>query len=76
MSRPALPYGEPFACVVSVWQAHEGELRGYLRHRLSDTDAADDVLQDVFAKAMQQGQGFCGLDNPRTDGRHAPVSIA
>jgi len=56
---------ELFACVSSAWQAHEGELRGYLRHRLSDVDAADDVLQDVFVKAMRQGQGFCTLDNPR-----------
>ena len=56
---------ESFACVAAAWQAHEGELRGYLRHRLSDADAADDVLQDVFVKAMRQGQGFCTLDNPR-----------
>lgn len=49
----------------AAWQAHEGELLGYLRHRLSDADAADDVLQDVFVKAMRHGQGFCTLDNPR-----------
>jgi len=48
-----------------AWQAHAVELRGYLRHRLSRLDAADDVLQDVFVKAMRQGQGFCTLDNPR-----------
>ena len=54
-----------FACVAAAWQAHEAELRGYLRHRLSDTDAADDLLQDVFVKAMRQGLGFCTLDNPR-----------
>jgi RNA polymerase sigma-70 factor (ECF subfamily) len=54
-----------FACVSSAWQAHEGELLGYLRHRLSDTDAADDLLQDVFVKAMRHGAGFCRLDNPR-----------
>jgi RNA polymerase sigma-70 factor (ECF subfamily) len=54
-----------FACVAAAWQTHESELRGYLRHRLSDTDAADDVLQDVFVKAMRQGQGFRALDNPR-----------
>ena len=44
-----------FACVSSAWQAHEGKLLGYLRHRLSDVDAADDVLQDVFVKAMRHG---------------------
>ena len=54
-----------FDCVAAAWQAHEGELRGYLRHRLADTDAADDVLQDVFVKALRQGQGFCTLDSPR-----------
>jgi RNA polymerase sigma-70 factor (ECF subfamily) len=54
-----------FACVSAAWQAHEGELRSYLRHRASDADVADDVLQDVFVKAMRQGQGFCTLDNPR-----------
>lgn len=57
--------GFAFACVSSAWRAHEGELRGYLRKRLSDRDAADDVLQDVFVKAMRSGQHFCTLDNPR-----------
>ena len=54
-----------FACVVSAWQAHEAELRGYLRHRVGNDQAADDVVQDVFVKAMRQGRGFCVLDNPR-----------
>lgn len=57
--------GKAFACVAHAWKAHEGELRGYLRHRLADADAADDLLQDVFVKAMRQGQGFCSLDQPR-----------
>ncbi len=68
MNRPfdEGPAGLPdYSCVSSAWQAHEGELLGYLRHRLSDADAADDVLQDVFVKAMRHGQGFCTLDNPR-----------
>jgi RNA polymerase sigma-70 factor (ECF subfamily) len=68
MNRPVTSYSSAssdFACVSFAWQAHEGELLGYLRHRLSDADAADDVLQDVFVKAMRHGQGFCTLDNPR-----------
>ncbi len=65
-ARVRQPGGAPaFACVAAAWQAHEAELRGYLRHRLSDIDAADDLLQDVFVKAMREGQGFCTLDNPR-----------
>lgn len=54
-----------FACVARAWEAHEAELRGYLRHRVADAEAADDVLQDVFVKAMRQGRAFCTLDNPR-----------
>jgi RNA polymerase sigma-70 factor (ECF subfamily) len=54
-----------FGCVAKAWREHEGELRGYVRHRLSDDDAVDDLLQDVFVKAMRQGEGFCSLDNPR-----------
>ena len=54
-----------FGCVAAAWQAHEGELRGYLRHRAADADVADDILQDVFLKAMRQGQAFCARDNPR-----------
>lgn len=54
-----------FACVAKAWDAHERELRGFLRHRLSDEQAAEDMLQDVFLRAMRQGQGFCSLENPR-----------
>lgn len=53
-----------FACVTAAWRAHEGELHGYLRHRLADAAAAEDVLQDVFLKAMRAGQGFCTLEDP------------
>lgn len=59
------PAASPFACVAAAWAAHEGELRGYLRRRLPQADAVDDVLQDVFVKALRQGAGFCSLDQPR-----------
>ncbi len=54
-----------FSCVLRAWSAHEAELRGYLARHTADADAADDLLQDVFVKALRQGQGFCTLDNPR-----------
>ena len=59
------PGMRPYGCVSAAWHAHERELLGYLRHRLSDDAAADDVLQDVFVKAMRHGPGFCRLDDPR-----------
>lgn len=54
-----------FACVAVAWAAHEAELLGYLRHQLPEAHAAEDLLQDVFLKAMRQGEGFCSLENPR-----------
>lgn len=57
--------GVPFGCVLGAWRAHEGELHAYLVHRVGDAQLADDLLQDVFVKAMRQGQGFCTLEQPR-----------
>lgn len=69
-----------FACVAAAWQAHEAELLGFLRHQLPDGHAAEDLLQDVFVKAMRQGEGFCSLDNPRAwlfqVARHAVIDRA
>lgn len=65
MDTPTHSVAGAFGCVARAWQAHEAELRAYLRHQVSDADVADDVLQDVFVKAMRQGQNFCALDNPR-----------
>lgn len=54
-----------FSCVTKAWRAHESELRGYLVHRLGNSDLADDLLQEIFIKAMRQGADFCRLDNTR-----------
>jgi RNA polymerase sigma-70 factor (ECF subfamily) len=62
MSNPAIP---PFPCILRAWNAHESELRNFLRHRAGDIHLADDLLQEVFVKAMQQGRQFCTLENDR-----------
>ena len=54
-----------FSCVTSAWRTHETELRNFLAHRLSDTHLAEDLLQEVFVKAMRQGDGFCNLNSAR-----------
>ena len=54
-----------FDCVLHAWSAHEAELKGFLLRQGADADSADDLLQEVFLKAMRQGRGFCVLDNPR-----------
>ena len=54
-----------FDCVLRAWEAHERELLGFLILRAPDHHVAEDLLQEVFLKAMRQGQGFCSLHNPR-----------
>jgi RNA polymerase sigma-70 factor (ECF subfamily) len=59
------PAAHSFPCILRAWNAHESELRNFLRHRAGDAHLADDLLQEVFVKAMQQGKQFCTLDNDR-----------
>lgn len=48
-----------------AWADTRGELRTYLCHRLRTPDDADDLLQEIFIKALRQGSRFCTVDNPR-----------
>ncbi|MBI2277619.1 MAG: sigma-70 family RNA polymerase sigma factor [Dechloromonas sp.] len=52
-------------CLMAAWSACQAELLGYLRHRVGHPEDAEEVLQEVFIKAMRQGEQFCGVDNPR-----------
>ncbi|MFO7993906.1 MAG: sigma-70 family RNA polymerase sigma factor [Marinobacter sp.] len=54
-----------FDCVLKAWHDHQAELRGFLIGQIKEPAMADDVLQDVFFKAMREGQDFCQLENPR-----------
>jgi RNA polymerase sigma-70 factor, ECF subfamily len=52
-------------CLMTAWHANESELRGWLRHRLGNPVDAEDMLQDLFIKAMRQGERFCAIGNAR-----------
>jgi len=52
-------------CVIHAWHHHEGELRRWLISRLGNPVDAEDLLQDVFEKAMLQGKRFCSVENAR-----------
>ncbi len=52
-------------CVVRAWERHEDELRGFIRKQVNDASVAEDLLQDVFVKAVAAGSRFCELENAR-----------
>ncbi len=52
-------------CLMRAWKHHESELRAWLRGRLGNRDDADDLLQDLFLKALRQDRRFCEIRNAR-----------
>lgn len=52
-------------CLLSAWDRHESELRAWLRGRLGNPHDAEDMLQDLFLKAMRQDRQFCEIANAR-----------
>ena len=59
--QPALTY----VCHKNAWRQHQAELRSFLAHRTGSASEADDLLQEVFLKALYQGEDFCSLENAR-----------
>ena len=39
------------APIIDLWQEHRSRLRGYIARRVDESDAVDDILQDVFLRA-------------------------
>lgn len=52
-------------CLTHAWTAHEPELRGWLRRQLRNPAEVEDLLQDLFLKALRQGDRFCSIHNAR-----------
>ena len=52
-------------CLMTAWDGNEAELRAWLRGRLGNAHDAEDILQDLFLKAMRQDRKFCELTNAR-----------
>jgi RNA polymerase sigma-70 factor, ECF subfamily len=51
---------------MTAWAAHEAELRAWLRGQLrGGRHDADDLLQELFLKALRQEKKFCAVTNPR-----------
>jgi RNA polymerase sigma-70 factor (ECF subfamily) len=52
-------------CLTTAWALHEPELRGWARHRLGSAEDTEDLLQDLFLKALRHGERFCSIHNAR-----------
>lgn len=52
-------------CLDTAWKQHAAELRSWLRRRLSQAQDVEDLMQDVFIKALRQGDRFCSVQNAR-----------
>ena len=53
------------SCLTAAWDLHLSELRNWLRHRQRDQALVEDLLQDVFLKALCFGERFESVQNPR-----------
>ena len=52
-------------CLDAAWKDYAPELRTWMRHRLHQSQDVDDMMQDLFIKAMNQGGKFCDIVNAR-----------
>ncbi|TDT44276.1 RNA polymerase sigma (SigZ) subunit [Halospina denitrificans] len=55
-----------YECVLNAWNEHSDELEGFLTQRADSSEEAEDLLQEVFTRAMQEGGAFCELSNARS----------
>lgn len=52
-------------CLENAWSQHAPELRSWMRRRLQQPQDVDDLMQDLFIKAMRQRHLFCNVAHPR-----------
>jgi len=52
-------------CLDTAWKQHATELRSWLRHRTGQPQDVDDMMQDLYMKALRQGSKFCSVQNAR-----------
>ncbi|CCU72164.1 sigma-70 family RNA polymerase sigma factor [Thalassolituus oleivorans] len=51
--------------LVRTIRLHEQELRQFIYQRVADKALTDDLTQEVFLRAIAQGNGFSDIQNPR-----------
>ena len=52
-------------CILDAWETCHQELLHFVASRVSDTQAAHDLVQEVFLRATHLENGLCGINNRR-----------
>lgn len=53
-------------CLLNAWQLHEKQIARWLLKRTGDPQVVEDIMQDVFIKAMRNNKQFCHLDDSKS----------
>lgn len=53
-------------CLMKAWGDNELFLKNWLQNKTGDTELAEDLLQDVFIKALKHKERFCSLEHARS----------
>lgn len=51
--------------LMTAWHRHEGELRAWVRGRLGNGHDTEDMVQELFLKALRHDKKFCEISNAR-----------
>ncbi|MCW8328471.1 sigma-70 family RNA polymerase sigma factor [Photobacterium sp. SDRW27] len=52
-------------CLMQAWEHHENQLAHWLRAQTHDEPLAQDLLHEVFIRAMHQDERFCNITNTK-----------
>lgn len=52
-------------CILDAWESHQPELLRFVAARVTDTQEAHDLVQEVFLRASRLENGLCGISNRR-----------
>ena len=53
-------------CLMSAWQENQQALKNWLLKKTQDHQQTQDILQDVFIKALQHKERFCTLSHAKS----------
>lgn len=50
---------------ILLWERYDGELKRHIRSRVSDSFEAEDILQEVYIRAVRNEEKLMHMDEPR-----------